>query len=38
MRTEYLDNPHAYVKWYKVKNIKNEEFSVRGHWEENVAL
>lgn len=38
IRTEYLDNPYAYVKWYKVKNIKNEEFSVRGHWEENVAL
>ena len=29
---------HAKVKWYKVKNIEGTEFSVRGHWEENVAL
>lgn len=26
------------VKWYKVKNLNNEEFVVRGHWEENVAI
>lgn len=26
------------VKWIKVKNIKGQEFSVRGHWEEKVAL
>lgn len=26
------------VKWYKVKNLEGKEFSVRGHWEENVAL
>ena len=38
VRNEYLNKVHAKVKWYKVKNIKGEEFSVRGHWEENVAL
>ena len=38
VRNEYLTNFHAKVKWYKVKNINGEEFSVRGHWEENVAL
>ena len=26
------------MKWYKVKNLEGKEFSVRGHWEENVAL
>ena len=26
------------VKWYKIKNIVGQEFSVRGHWEERVAL
>lgn len=26
------------VKWYKVKNIVGQEFTVRGHWEENVAI
>jgi len=29
---------HAKVKWYRVKNIAGQEFAVRGHWEENVAL
>lgn len=38
LRNECLDKSYAHVKWYKVKNLKNEEFSVRGHWEENVAL
>ena len=26
------------VKWYKVKNLNGVEYTVRGHWEENVAL
>ena len=26
------------VKWYKIKNIVGQEFPVRGHWEERVAL
>lgn len=38
LQHEHLDKPYAHIKWYKVKNIKGEEFSVRGHWEENVAL
>lgn len=25
------------VKWYKVKNLNGDVFTVRGHWEENVA-
>lgn len=25
------------VGWYKVKNLNGDEFTVRGHWEENVA-
>lgn len=25
------------VGWYKVKNLSGTEFTVRGHWEENVA-
>lgn len=35
---QYLNKEHAKVKWYKVKNLEGKEFSVRGHWEENVAL
>ena len=35
---QYLNKEHVKVKWYKVKNIEGKEFSVRGHWEENVAL
>lgn len=27
-----------HVKWYKVKNLNGNEYTVRGHWEENVAL
>lgn len=27
-----------HVKWYKVKNLNGDEYIVRGHWEENVAL
>lgn len=38
LQTEYLDKDYAHIKWYKVRNIKGEEYSVRGHWEENVAL
>ena len=37
IENEFLNKPYAKVKWYKVKNILNEEYSVRGHWEENVA-
>ena len=35
---QYLNKEHVKVKWYKVKNLEGKEFSVRGHWEENVAL
>lgn len=38
VRNEYLTNFHAKVKWYKVRNVRDEEFNVRGHWEENIAL
>ena len=34
---EFLPKEWVHIKWYKVKNIKNEEFSVRGTWEVNVA-
>lgn len=27
----------SHIKWYKVKNLSGEEFTVRGHWEENIA-
>lgn len=42
-RSEYLasaKNAGGFkdVDWYEVKNIKNEEFIVRGLWEYNVAL
>lgn len=37
LEKECLDKPYAHIKWHKVKNIKNEEFSVRGMWEVNVA-
>lgn len=37
VKNEYLTNFHAKVKWYKVSNIKGEEFNVRGTWEVNVA-
>lgn len=38
VRNEYLLKFHAKVKWYKVKNIAGQEFAVRGHWEEHVAM
>ena len=28
---------HGRVKWYKIKNLNGDEFSVRGTWELNVA-
>lgn len=34
---EFLPKEWVHTKWYKVKNLKNEEFSVRGTWEVNVA-
>ena len=40
-RSKILDAVAAGFKnvgWYKVKNINNVEYTVRGHWEENVAL
>jgi hypothetical protein len=40
-RSKILDVAAAGFKdvgWYKVKNINNVEYTVRGHWEENVAL
>lgn len=37
VKNEYLTNFHAKVKWYKVSNIKGEEFNVRGTWEVNVV-
>ena len=42
-RSEYLasaENAGGFkdVGWYKIKNIKNEEYVVRGLWEYNVAL
>lgn len=33
---KYIDTYHK-VKWYKVKNINNEEYVVRGMWEVNVS-
>ena len=43
IRSEYLasaENAGGFkdVGWYKIKNIKNEEYVVRGLWEYNVAL
>lgn len=37
VQNEYLTNFHAKVKWYKVKNLNEDEYSVRGMWEVNVA-
>ena len=42
-RSEYLSNSvnaggFKDVGWYKIKNIKNKEYTVRGLWEYNVAL
>ena len=40
IRSKMLDSCTAGfqdVKWYKVKNLNGDEFTVRGHWEENVA-
>lgn len=37
VQNEYQNNFHAKVKWYKVKNLNDVEFSVRGMWELNVA-
>lgn len=34
---EFLPKEWAHIRWHKIKNIKNEEFSVRGLWEVNVA-
>lgn len=34
---EFLPKEWVHIKWYKVKNICNEEFSVRGTWEVKVA-
>ena len=34
---EYLPKEWTHIRWYKVKNLKAEEFSVRGTWEVNVA-
>lgn len=34
---EFLPKEWVHIKWYKVKNLKGEEFSVRGTWEVNVA-
>ena len=41
IRSAYLDKNNAGfkdVKWLKVKNLNGIEYSVRGHWEENVAI
>lgn len=38
MTNEYPTNSRSRVKWYKVKNLAGQEFVLRGHWEENVAL
>jgi len=42
LRSDYLSNTENSggfkdIKWYKVKNVKNEEFIVRGLWEYNIA-
>ena len=40
IRSKQLDSCKAGfqdVGWYKVKNLNGDEFTVRGHWEENVA-
>ena len=43
-RVKWLDNDantkkeKCKVKWYKVKNLDGVEFSLRGTWEQNVAL
>ena len=40
IRSKYLDSCKGGFKnvgWYKVKNLSGTEFTVRGHWEENVA-
>ena len=37
MKNECLTNTYHKVKWYKVKNINNEEYVVRGMWEVNVS-
>ena len=37
VQNEYLTNFHAKVKWYKVKNLNGDEYSVRGTWEVNVS-
>ena len=40
-RSKQIDTNHSgfpHVKWYKVKNLNGIEYTVRGHWEENVAL
>ena len=40
-RSKILDSVHAGfqdIGWYKVKNLNGIEYTVRGHWEENVAL
>lgn len=34
---EFLPKVYVHTKWYKVTNIKGEEFSVRGTWEVNVS-
>lgn len=34
---EFIPTQWIRTKWYKVKNLKDEEFSVRGTWEVNVA-
>jgi len=34
---EYLPREWVHIRWHKVKNLKGEEFSVRGSWEVNVA-
>lgn len=40
-RSKQIDTNHSgfsHVKWYKVKNLNGIEYTVRGHWEENVAI
>ena len=37
MKNECLTNTYHKVKWYRVKNINNEEYVVRGMWEVNVS-
>lgn len=38
-RTKQIEERGGFqdVKWYKVRNLSGQEYTVRGHWEENVA-